>query len=579
MVARVVYETNQTMDSTALTVIVRNPAPTVTVGTETPPAGGWVAPASIPLIARVTTQGNLIAKVQFLGNGVVVGEDSTAPYTLTWPNVTVGTRSVVARVFYESNKTVDSTTVNVVVVRSPPTVAVSAGTPPAGEWMAPAIIPLSATVTSQGNTITKVQFLADGVVLGEDATAPYVLTWPKVTLGTRSVVARVFYRSNQTRDSAPTSVVVVNPPPTAVTSGLVAHYPFNGNANDESGNRRHGTVEGPLLTLDRFGRTDAAYRFNGSSQKSGKPNRITTPQGSSFANGFSASVWITGSTDLQPESYIFGSGRDGSRWIGLRADQRPATSLGKRVLQIEGLTSLGSKSTPDPLRSPVQMEFLADGARWYHVVVTVGGGRMSVFIDGNLSDFVAVGTLKSPSSGRIVIGSFEDAITGKCWNGCIDDVRFYNRTLTESDIRILYDYESKGSLPTMGSGGFERSLPSQSNLPLARRSNLLSASETAVSDSCDALVQKRTLHTAHEVLSEESLQPAILSARVVEISGSVVLDVVAEEGADVWIETATDLLEWHPTKRIRGGGHGNPVRILMVDLDQGVSGFWRARVP
>ena len=36
-------------------------------------------------------------------------------------------------------------------------------------------------------------------------------------------------------------------------SGLVAHYPFNGNANDESGNGINGTVNGATLTNDRFG--------------------------------------------------------------------------------------------------------------------------------------------------------------------------------------------------------------------------------------------------------------------------------------------------------------------------------------
>jgi hypothetical protein len=33
-------------------------------------------------------------------------------------------------------------------------------------------------------------------------------------------------------------------------SGLVAYYPFNGNANDESGNGNNGTVNGAALTID-----------------------------------------------------------------------------------------------------------------------------------------------------------------------------------------------------------------------------------------------------------------------------------------------------------------------------------------
>jgi len=46
-------------------------------------------------------------------------------------------------------------------------------------------------------------------------------------------------------------------------SGLVAHYPFNGNANDESGNANHGTVNGATHTTDRFGNANKAYCFDG----------------------------------------------------------------------------------------------------------------------------------------------------------------------------------------------------------------------------------------------------------------------------------------------------------------------------
>ena len=36
------------------------------------------------------------------------------------------------------------------------------------------------------------------------------------------------------------------------TDGLVAWYPFNGNANDESGNGNDGTVNGAILSTDRL---------------------------------------------------------------------------------------------------------------------------------------------------------------------------------------------------------------------------------------------------------------------------------------------------------------------------------------
>ena len=47
------------------------------------------------------------------------------------------------------------------------------------------------------------------------------------------------------------------------TNGLVGYWPFNGNANDESGNGNHGTVNGATLTTDRNGNANAAYSFDG----------------------------------------------------------------------------------------------------------------------------------------------------------------------------------------------------------------------------------------------------------------------------------------------------------------------------
>ena len=47
------------------------------------------------------------------------------------------------------------------------------------------------------------------------------------------------------------------------TDGLVGWWPFNGNANDESGNGNNGTVNGASLTTDRNGSLNSAYSFNG----------------------------------------------------------------------------------------------------------------------------------------------------------------------------------------------------------------------------------------------------------------------------------------------------------------------------
>ena len=54
-------------------------------------------------------------------------------------------------------------------------------------------------------------------------------------------------------------------PPYVPTSGLLGWWPFTGNAHDSSGHGNNGTITGATLTTDRFGHTNSAYSFNGTS--------------------------------------------------------------------------------------------------------------------------------------------------------------------------------------------------------------------------------------------------------------------------------------------------------------------------
>ena len=59
---------------------------------------------------------------------------------------------------------------------------------------------------------------------------------------------------------------------TNVTDGLIAYYPFSGNANDNSSNGNDATVYGATLITDRNNMPNSAYHFNGT-------NRITLSSG------------------------------------------------------------------------------------------------------------------------------------------------------------------------------------------------------------------------------------------------------------------------------------------------------------
>jgi hypothetical protein len=57
------------------------------------------------------------------------------------------------------------------------------------------------------------------------------------------------------------STMAQNLPNYVPANGLVGWWPFNGNANDESGNGSNGTVNGATPTTDRNGNENSAYNF------------------------------------------------------------------------------------------------------------------------------------------------------------------------------------------------------------------------------------------------------------------------------------------------------------------------------
>ena len=229
--------------------------------------------------------------------------------------------------------------------------------------------------------------------------------------------------------------------PAFLTNGLVGFYTFNGNANDTSGNASHGAVAGAELAADRFGRTNSAYRFNGT-----KPQRIVTQPKTLLYGEFSASLWVTAEPGIQRETYVLGSGSNGSRWFGLRYQ-----------LFAEATTSSGYKTAGPGVSagapySPITYQFTPDSNLWVHVVTTIGRGYLSVYVNGLLVGKSEAGSMAPPPSGKLIIGDFEDQIVGKVWMGRIDDVRFYNRCLSGEEVSALHQYESTLEQPTPRAG-------------------------------------------------------------------------------------------------------------------------------
>ncbi|MDI3324328.1 LamG domain-containing protein [Pontibacterium granulatum] len=94
---------------------------------------------------------------------------------------------------------------------------------------------------------------------------------------------------------------------------------------------------------------------------------------------------------------------------------------------------------------------MTDGT-WHHVVLTRQGARGCLYLDGSLQecdDDLGSGALSVPQS-AFVLGQEQDAYGGgfsssQSFEGLMDELKIYNRTLSASDISAIYSNEQAGN--------------------------------------------------------------------------------------------------------------------------------------
>ena len=144
------------------------------------------------------------------------------------------------------------------------------------------------------------------------------------------------------------------------TDGLVAWYPFNGNANDESGNGNSGTVNGATLTTDKDGNENSAYIFDGVDDYIDLGDYIFNSP-----SQFSISLWVK-LNELQKFSYIFSQATNGE--IQVSTNDGTVGSWNK-------LTNGGSVSI---------FSSVTDTETWHHLAVVFDEdqNKLKLIIDG-----------------------------------------------------------------------------------------------------------------------------------------------------------------------------------------------------
>lgn len=204
----------------------------------------------------------------------------------------------------------------------------------------------------------------------------------------------------------------------AQESNLIAYYPFNGNAYDESGNDNNGIVNGAELIQDRLGNVNGAYYFDGVDDyiqvQDNVINSLAEFTLSSWINYNKKAVSIIGTHDNYRETMLY-----------INPEGEP------RIQLWDGTSEWRTDPSPN---------YILTKNEWHHVVGTWDGEILKLFVDSEL-----ICTSNTQQNINIVATSdllIGDNGRGAFFNGIIDDLRIFDYALSQAEISALYQEEN-----------------------------------------------------------------------------------------------------------------------------------------
>ncbi|MBN1812702.1 MAG: carboxypeptidase regulatory-like domain-containing protein [Anaerolineae bacterium] len=271
----------------------------------------------------------------------------------------------------------------------PPTVSVTADEQ--GRYLIPEVFPGIYTITA-----AKPGYTGAGVSITVNAG--------------KTTTADIHLTVEPTATSIPT-------PQLSLTDGLVAYYPFNGNANDRSESGNHGIVHGATLTMDRFENADSAYSFDG------VDDYIVSSSDISLNTTYSVLLWFNYTQSATPGT-LFHRGYKGWCWYEPNINISETATLRAFVTGCEGKGMIGASDvTP---------------GRWYHVAVVIQRNSQRLYVNGEQISSSKHHPIAFAYQAFLGVSANQNTPVGTYFQGAIDDVRIYNRALGELEIQALY---------------------------------------------------------------------------------------------------------------------------------------------
>lgn len=252
------------------------------------------------------------------------------------------------------------------------------------------------------------------------------------------------------------------------TTNLQGYFPFNGNANDQSLNSNNGIVNGPTLTMDRFGNTSSAYSFDGQNDwiNIGDAPSVRINNSSSS----SVSLWFNGNSSSAPYQNLL-------RYDDLDNSDNDEINLRNifmlRTQNLDGDSDVDIEFTFGGVAPNLDLQtsvYSSDDYQlneWHHVVAIKDFVKDSVFIYMNGQQVLAEkdisnGTWETTNQ-YMMMGRYQNSVTSEFFSGSIDDVRIYDDVLTKCEIWALY---KEGT-----TGGFDLGITQSGNILSSNENN------------------------------------------------------------------------------------------------------------
>ena len=202
-----------------------------------------------------------------------------------------------------------------------------------------------------------------------------------------------------------------------VSNSLIAYYPFNGNANDESGNTHHGLITGGVtLATDRFGRADSAYGFDGAT---------------GYISASSLAINTAAEEHNTVSFWMKWNGREGDMPFSFMPYYDLYFNYSQFGFNTGSADNLGTNSTEL-------------SGRWVHVVASFVNGTPNettckLYIDCAQQTLTQIsGVANTAASANIVIGNWNPQGEPHWFSGVLDDFRIFNRELSQVEVNSLY---------------------------------------------------------------------------------------------------------------------------------------------